>query len=421
MSSGESQFFPRKPETIDGLGLSELAVVDAILKVLSMEPDLSGRKISQLLGLDGNLVRGLLGSLKEQKLVVRAAVTAMGDFCYRLSEAGHTGARIAKENSRYSGPLPVPLDAYIESVKVQSIAAGTSPTVESVSNAFSDLIVPKSLIEAIGPAVASGKGLFLYGKPGNGKTSIAERLARIFGNSVYIPYAIAVDEYIIKLYDPIVHKAKEAIPGLDGRWVAIARPVVVVGGELTLDALDIKFNPTMGICEAPFQLKANCGVLVVDDFGRQQMEPAALLNRWIVPLEKRIDFLEMPNGRKLCLPFDPMVVFSTNLDPAALIDEAFLRRIPYKIPVDDPTEEIFLALLKRMADSLEVEATQEDFKYLVQAHYHNTGRAFRYCQPRDLLTLVRDQCRFYGDPQKVTRAAIDRAAGCYFLPISGVY
>ena len=162
MSSGESQFFPRKPETIDGLGLSELAVVDAILKVLSTEPDLSGRKVAQVLGLDGNLIRGLLGSLKEQKLVVRAAVTAMGDFCYRLSEAGHTGARIAKENSRYSGPLPVPLDAYIESVKAQSIAAGTPPTVESVSNAFSDLIVPRSLVEAIGPAVASGKGLFLY-------------------------------------------------------------------------------------------------------------------------------------------------------------------------------------------------------------------------------------------------------------------
>ena len=177
----------------------------------------------------------------------------------------------------------------------------------------------------------------------------------------------------------------------------------------------------MGICEAPFQLKANCGVLVVDDFGRQQMAPEALLNRWIVPLEKRTDLLALPNGRKLCLPFDPMVVFSTNLDPTALIDEAFLRRIPYKIPFDDPTEEIFLALLKRMSEVLDVEATQVDFEYLIQAHYHNTGRPIRYCQPRDLLTLVRDQCRFYGQPQKMTRITIDRAAGCFFLPVTGVY
>lgn len=414
-------FFPNKPESVEELGLSHQWLEGLVIKFLSENPGCGGRFLANNLCLSTRIVESLLSKMKSTKLVVRSSVTRTGDFNYTLSEEGVARAQEAKQDSLYVGPAPVPLEQYLEGIEAQSISVGEPPTEEDVKRAFSDLLVPNSLVEAIGPAVASGKGMFLYGKPGNGKTSLAERMALIFGAEIFIPHALIIDSYIIKLFDPLVHKTVEEPGGLDQRWVAIQRPVVVVGGELTLDALEIKYNEVAGICEAPFQVKANCGVLVIDDFGRQRIEPQALLNRWIVPLEKGIDYITMPNGRKVCLPFDPMVVFSTNLNPKQLVDEAFLRRIPYKIQVGDPTETIFYELLVRMSHLLDLEPNEDVFNHLVDVHYHQTGRPFRYCHARDLLRLVKDQARFFDEPAELSAEKVDRAAEVYFIPVKSVY
>jgi predicted ATPase with chaperone activity len=325
------------------------------------------------------------------------------------------------DHCTYFGSAPVSLVDYIISVKAQTLE-NLHPSADDLKRAFSDILVSERMLRRLGPAINSGRGLFLYGSAGNGKTTIAERVTRSFGQYIWIPRAIGVDGEIIRLFDPVNHEecAPEANSGLldqshiDRRWVRIRRPTIVVGGELTMDSLEVTLNRSTGISEAPLQLKSNCGTLVIDDFGRQKMSTDTLLNRWIVPLEKRVDFLNLPNGKKIQVPFDQLIVFSTNLQPKDLVDEAFLRRIPYKIEIIDPTEQEFRDLMKLMCKRLEIQYEEEPVTYLIENHYRKNKRNFRCCQPRDLLLQVKNYCLFRKTPPKLTNENFDLAVENYF-------
>jgi predicted ATPase with chaperone activity len=282
-------------------------------------------------------------------------------------------------------------------------------------------LIDKKMLLRLGPAINSGRGMFLFGAPGNGKTSIAERITKAFGQTIWIPRAIGIDGEIMRMFDPGMHEemplpANEGLLDsrkIDYRWVRIRRPTIDVGGELTMDHLEITLNSTTNVSEAPVQLKSNCGTLVIDDFGRQRMTTDQLLNRWIVPLEKRYDFLNLASGKKIQVPFDQLIVFSTNLEPKQLVDDAFLRRIPYKIEVIDPDEGAFRDLLKIMAEKLGVEYNEDAVDYLIEKHYRNV-RPMRCCQPRDLILQIRNFCRYTNQPAKLTPQTFDFAVENYF-------
>jgi predicted ATPase with chaperone activity len=288
--------------------------------------------------------------------------------------------------------------------------------------AMDDLLLELPMISQVGQAVNAGLGLFLYGEPGNGKTSIAERLVRGLGQSVWIPRTIGVNGEIIRLFDPATHEpVPETASGLleersrhDRRWVRIRRPTVVVGGELTLNHLEITHNPTTGTNESPVQMKSNGGALVIDDFGRQGVSIAELLNRWIVPLEKRVDHLTLPTGRQLQIPFEQLLVFATNIEPRKLVDEAFLRRIPYKIEVNGPSEAQFKELFRRQAAKLGFPFRPDAVGHLIDHHYKARSRPLRFCHVRDLLLQVRSYCEFHERPLDLTPDNLDIAVKNYF-------
>ncbi len=416
----DQPFFPTEPETLDEAGVSEALLETLICKLLFALGKETGRGIARALGTPGKDTLELLAWLKQQQFLYYKDSASMGDFYYSLTEAGRERARKFIEDCSYVGPCPVPLRYYIESVRRQTIA-GEKSGPQQVKAAFSDLLVNEAMLARLGPAINSGRGLFLYGAPGNGKTSLAERITDCFGTTIWVPHAIFVDGEIIKFYDPENHQAVESHrPELlkeepyDRRWIQIRRPTIVVGGELTMATLELQHNHYTKITEPSVQLKSNCGTLVIDDFGRQRMHPDELLNRWIVPLEKRYDFLSLANGKKIQVPFDQLIIFSTNLEPRELVDDAFLRRIPYKIHVGDPTEEEFRTLIQMQAERQGVEVDREAVDYLVETHYRKTGRGFRCCHPRDLIAQIVDRASFQGERPKMSPEAFDRAVDNYF-------
>jgi hypothetical protein len=421
-ADGKKQpWFPTEPTDLASAGISEGQLEHLLLKSLNACGDLSGWGLSEQQALPFRLVEPVLQDLKTAQLVALRGSAAMGDYIYQLTDLGRERAKKLAENCTYFGAAPVTLPAYIKSVAAQTLTA-VHPTVADLENAFSDLLINPSIMRRLGPAVNSGRGLFLYGQPGNGKTSIAERVTKAFGDAIWMPRAIAVDGEIIRVFDPGLH---EEIPdqergqsiqnkmAIDRRWVRVKRPTIVVGGELTMETLEIS-QSGIGISEAPVQLKSNCGTLVIDDFGRQRMSTDELLNRWIVPLEKRYDFLRLANGKKIQVPFDQLIVFSTNLEPKDLVDDAFLRRIPYKIEVPDPTEEEFRKLFHIMAPKLKLTCDDAVLDYLVTEHYHGAGRPFRCCQPRDLLQQVVNYCHYIDAQPVMSREYIDYAVENYF-------
>ena len=345
----------------------------------------------------------------------------MNDFLYQLTDLGRERAKRYWNHCTYFGSAPVSLEDYVASVKAQSLAVQPT-TAEHLRQAFGDLMVNQKMLDRLGPAVNSGRGLFLFGASGNGKTSLAERVTRAFGPEIWIPRAIGIDGEIMRLFDPVNHEELplEGCDGLydkrkiDRRWVKIRRPTLIVGGELTMSALEVTMNGSTGICEAPLQLKSNCGTLVIDDFGRQRMRIEELLNRWIVPLERRYDFLNMPNGKKIQVPFDQLIIFSTNLEPRELVDEAFLRRIPYKIEVHDPSLEDFKDLFLTLAKSMGFPDRPEAVEHLIQKHYVPTNRPLRYCHPRDILMQIRNYCSYKDKALEITNGYIDMAVENYF-------
>jgi hypothetical protein len=350
-------------------------------------------------------------------------------YRYSLTDLGRDRARQYLDANQYVGPAPVPLDAYTRQMKRVAEARGYVDR-ERLRQGFSHLVVSPAVLDQLGPAVNAGKAVFLYGPPGNGKTVIAEGMGRALGGDMYVPYAVDVDGQTITVYDPVVHESLETSASDDGasvlhvaprdrRWVRTRRPVVMVGGELTLEMLDMTFNPISKFHEAPLQWKANGGVLLVDDFGRQRMRPEDLLNRWIVPLESRVDYLTLHNGRKIQVPFDVLTAFATNLDPKSLADEAFLRRIPYKIPIEDPTVEQFTRIFEMNCQNRNLRFHQVMVAYLQRRHYEPNNRPLRACHPRDLLDQVTALCRYRGMDPVISRELLDAACRAYFLDEDG--
>jgi len=419
--SVENTFVPIEPESFRQADLADSEVEALVLKFLLARGDASGRDIADQVKLPFVLVDELLRALKNDQLLVHKGAAPMNDYQYQLTDMGRERARRYAGHCTYFGAAPVSLKEYLASVDAQSLTK-QHPTDEDLRRAFEDLLLNEKMFNRLGPAINSGRGMFLYGAPGNGKTSIAQRVTRAFGQHIWIPRALGIDGEIIRLFDPSNHEELPLSPNeglidqrkIDKRWVRIRRPTIISGGELTMAALEVTINTSTGVSEAPLQLKSNCGTLVIDDFGRQRMSIDELLNRWIVPLEMRFDFLNLPNGKKIQVPFDQLIVFSTNLEPRDLVDEAFLRRIPYKIEVIDPTEEEFRDLFKMMAPQLGFEYRPEPVDYLIEKHYRRTGRPFRCCHPRDLLLQVRSFCAYKKCPLELTEEYFDTAVDIYF-------
>ena len=420
-AGGPAPFVPRTPADAAATGLSGDEIERLVLKFLLNVGTASGRAVSEQIKLPFTVVDPIVRRLRKEQLLALNGSGEAGDYRYQITEPGRAAAAKHSAECSYFGSAPVPLGQYLEAMSAQSIA-GQVATEADLRAAFSDLLINEAMFERLGPAVNSGRGMFLFGEPGNGKTSIAERITRAFGSTIWIPRAISVDGDIIRLFDPGVHEevAPEAaggllnLSGVDPRWVNVTRPTVIAGGELTMQELEVVQNPTTKICEAPLQLKSNCGTLVIDDFGRQTMPVDVLLNRWIVPLEKRYDFLNLPSGKKVKVPFDQLIVFSTNLEPRDLVDGAFLRRIPYKIEVPDPSREEFTKLMGIMCGALKLEYAEGPVEHLVEEHYVKAGRPFRCCQPRDLLMQVRNYCAYKSIPVELTDEAFDFAVANYF-------
>lgn len=412
---------PEEPGSLRDAGLRDTTVEEIILRFLFARGECEGRQISSQLQLPHRLIEPLLGRMKADHLIAYRDATAASDYVYVLTEVGRERARRASAGCTYYGAAPVALDDYIASVRCQTIE-GQQVTADDLKRAFSDLLISPSMLARLGPAVNSGRGMFLFGYPGNGKTSIAERVTQAFGKYVWIPRSIEIDGEIMRIYDPMNHETAmpESRGGLlddaafDKRWVRIKRPTIVAGGELTMDMLEVRRNGESGISEAPLQLKSNCGTLVIDDFGRQKMSVDQLLNRWIVPLEKRFDYLNMSSGKKIQVPFDQLVIFSTNLEPKDLVDDAFLRRIPYKIEVPNPAEADFRKLFEIMCKVTKIPYRAEPIDYLIKKHYLPVERPFRNCQPRDLLLQVRNYCLYHDLQVELKNEYFDFAVENYF-------
>ena len=420
--SGSEEFTPRQPQSIRETGISASLLERLIMKYLYQVGMASVRNIAGQMKLSFKVIEPIMRQLRTDKQVDLAGTTNTGDSEYVVTESGRERGKRYHDECTYFGATPVSLEDYVASVSAQSIA-GQVVTADQLKQAFDGLIINKEMLDKLGPAVNSGRGMFLFGQPGNGKTSIAERVTDAFGSQIWMPRAIYIEGEIIRVYDPGVHEEVEdpqKSTGLldaqmiDRRWVRIKRPTVIAGGELTMAELEITKNETSKICESPLQLKSNCGTLVIDDFGRQTMPVDVLLNRWIVPLEKCYDFMNLPSGKKIKVPFDQLIIFSTNLEPKDLVDGAFLRRIPYKIEVPDPSEEEFRELCGIMSRVLKFEERPECVEHLIKNHYLAVNRPFRLCQPRDLILQVRNYCNYHQKPLEISNEAFDFAVANYF-------
>ena len=412
------------PSSIEESGLAPDNLAQLMLKTL-IAGEASGSQLADKLKLPYSVLDALIQHARVEKLVEVRGTSGAGSAGYRyiLTDLGRDRAGQFMDICRYVGPAPVPLNQYNAYVRA-CMAARQSIDKATLDRGFENLIVSPTMLGQLGPAVNSGKALFLYGAPGNGKTVIAQGIGGALGTDMYVPHAVDVDGQVITMFDPVNHQRSEssaesfsviASASQDQRWEKIRRPVVVVGGELTLEMLDLSFNPIAKFYEAPIQLKANGGVFVVDDFGRQRIPPRDLLNRWIVPLESRVDFLTLHTGRKFEIPFNVFIIFATNLKPESLADEAFLRRIPYKILAKNPTLDEYCRIFELNCRKRGLTFDPVMVEYLERRYYTPKKLQMRACHPRDLVEQVVDICRYQGREPGITRELLDQACGSYFL------
>lgn len=430
-AAADTQYsFLKIPNTIQDTGLNEGFLGDLLLKVLYSSGSLTGFQLAERLMVSPTVINNILVPLKKAKLIDEGKGTSDRrlDYVNSLTSEGRQRVRESLDASTYAGPCPVPLSLYIEAVEAQALGGRVRVMNKaSLKEGLSHLVVDDDLVEQLGPAINSWRALFIYGPPGNGKTAIAEAIGASVFEAYYLPHAIAVDGQVIKVFDPVNHEpldppwqADPEAPGsdltpFDPRWIRCRRPVVFTGGELTLAMLDLAFNPLVRYYEAPLQLKANGGILLVDDFGRQMVSPRDLLNRWIVPMEHRRDYLTLHTGQKFAVPFDIFTIFGTNIEPRDLVDEAFLRRIPNKVEVNDPTPSQFHRIFARICQQQGLEYDEVLVEGLLERQYRARGRHLRSCHPRDLVALIVARSSFLGEPAELSEKSLELACKTYFV------
>lgn len=414
---------PQRLRSVEETGLSLAFISDMVVRALYVVGEMTGQMLVELLRLPYEQVLDQsIAYLRREQMIEIKGTSGLSEKMFRFQPTakGVIRAKEIGERNQYLGPAPVPLADYTAIMSRQT-TRGLIVSEESIREAFSSLVISDTMLQQLGPAINSGRSIFLFGNAGNGKTAIAEAIARLMTSTVAIPYAIVVDGQVIRVFDPIYHREVPLPQGqehlYDQRWVWSRRPVVVAGGELNLASLDLVYEESSKYYEAPLQIKANSGLFLIDDFGRQQMRPRDLLNRWIVPLEKRVDFLTLHTGKKIEVPFDQLIVFSTNIEPKQLVDEAFLRRIRYKIEIPNPAPPEFREIMRRVCAAKQVVYSDDGLRYLLEHEYRRRNMELRSVQPRDLIDQLIDIATFLRVQPAMTPELLAAACKSYFVEL----
>jgi predicted ATPase with chaperone activity len=409
-----------QPKSVEDLDIPQNILIDILLRLLYTEGNVDFRRMSQVMRVPYALEQLLDWLRKEHLVEVSQSSASFGplNYIYKLTGAGEDRAREAMDRCQYVGPVPVPVNRYTDAIKLQTTGSRLVKPAQ-VKKALSDLVLPPEFHRKIGPAVNSAASLFLYGPPGNGKTTISMHISQLISGTepIWLPYALTAGGQIIQIYDRLFHQEieKEQKSTIDGRWGLFKRPSVVVGGEMKIESLDLRFDPLANFYEAPLQLKANGGVFLIDDFGRQQASPIDLLNRWVMPLENGVDFLRLRTGQTIVIPFRALIIFCTNLDPFNLADEAFFRRIQMKVGIFNPNIDDYKRIFIKVCQQIGIYFDENSFNHLIEKWYRDDNRQFQAVHPRDLLAIISAVCNYDDREIHLTHELIDEACEIYFV------